>query len=207
MQGLRRKMLLSILVFITGMLVSVEKTQAGDILPNYVPLQMSFTYYGSPVRWGSLSADLAIYVFQPKYRPEESGDSCGIKGPELFIPTPEDWKAFYEVCISADIWDLGKESRAISEDIVHTPMHSHYWLLSVNYPDRKLEIEGEEKYVDIDIARAMGLPGRDQEDDGIRFLISDKIEIVMKYEKVQAVWDALGEFLIKGNKFPLMRMY
>ena len=128
-----------------------------------------------------------------------------MRGPKLFSPSLEDWKAFFDVCESADIWNIGKDGRVISKDIVHTPLNTHKWSLNLEYPHRKFEIMGEERAVDIDVypEYAKSIPDLYQ-DPWYIMIISDNIEIAMEYEKIQSVWDAFGKYIIKGQKFPLL---
>ena len=206
---MKRHLMWSLIFYaaLSGLLLFGVDSRASEISPNYVPLKMNFSYYGSPVCWGSLSADRRIYVFRPAYKPEMSENTLSVDGPELFTPTVEDWQAFYTICESADIWNLGKEGGILSEDIARTPLYPRSWSLNLEYPNKKLEIKGKERYMDIDIGRAMRLPGNASEEDGVYMIISDNIDIVMEYEKVQSVWDSFGKYIIRGKKFPLLRKY
>lgn len=199
-----QRILLSALIL---MLFPASKAWTGEVRPNYMPLKMSFYYYGSPSCWGSLSADKIVHVFRPGHRPEMYSGPLIVEGPALYAPSPENWQAFFDICESADIWNLGKENCIISGDIARRPMWPCSWSLNLEYPDRKLTITGEEKFVDIDIAHAMGLPGEDVEYSDARSIISDNLNIAMEYEKLQSVWDAFGKYVIMGKKFPLLRKY
>jgi len=197
---LRKKILLSVFIFISGVVLSSEKSKAGDISPNYVPTEMFFRYSFSGRLWGCLSADMAIYVYFPSLY---TGSVGRLDGPEIYTPSLEDWQAFFDVCESSDIWNLGKEGSTIPKDLVGSYSDPHVWLLNLEYPDRKLEIKGEEKDVDIDVYKEYGLAGMYQE-SGYYTIISDNIDVAMAYEKVQSVWDALGKYIIKGREFPLL---
>ena len=145
-----QKLLLSSLIFALWMLILTSKSQAGEPLPNYVPLKMSFSHgtkdYGF---WGTISEDMAIHVYCTGWVIERDENGVitkfeqGMVGPELFTPSNKDWKTFFDVCVSADIWDVGKEGRVISKDIAHRQTTPRRWWLKLEYPDRTLEIIGE----------------------------------------------------------------
>ena len=98
---------------------------------------------------------------------------------------------------------LRRGARAVYSPFCRGP---HVWQLKVEYSDRKLEIKGEDRFINLDKYPEYGhLPGIRQYEDLI--IISNNIDIAMAYERIQFVWDALGKYIIKGEEFPLLEGY
>jgi len=157
-------------------------------LESYVPLNMHFTIYheGRPPIWrtGTLSGDGKIHhaltIRLRSGHPEES----------VIEPTEEEWKEFFNVVESANIWGLEKGSELLPTTRARVPI---YWKLELEYPDRILKIEGWT----VSTTTRVDVKGA-KEVFGEQTLISKNLSIANEYENIQKIFYAIKKLLGEG---------
>lgn len=145
----------------------IDKAQR-PVVTNYVPLKMSLTRdYDASHHEGVLSGDGAFYVSIIT----SVGPSAGTK---KFVLTPnsQDWKALFDACERANLWNLGIEEKFLSEDCYsESYMPNLGWNLSLEYPDRTLTINGW----------TVALDPSKLDDLGLEVVSSDSVDMTNPY--------------------------
>lgn len=178
--------LASCLVF--SIFSSVNESHADEReLESYVPLNMHFTivHLGRPPIWrtGTLSSDGKIYhVLEREF--------SAIREESIIEPTEEEWKAFFNVVESTNIWGLKEGSEFLPTGIQRLARVPIYWKLELEYPERILEIEGWT----IAINTRVDAKGA-REVFGEQTFISSNLLIANEYENIQKIFYAIEKLL------------
>jgi len=156
-------------------------------LESYVPLSMHFTIYHAsrPPIWrtGTLSGDGKIYhAVERRFG--------AIREESTIEPTEEEWKEFFNVVESANIWDLEEGSEFLPAGTHRSARIPIYWKLELEYPDRILRIKGWTIAVNTRVEAEEA-----REIFGDQHFISDNLLIANEYENIQKIFHAIEKLL------------
>ena len=195
----RKKLLLIFLFFLSGVfLLSREgwSAEAGkEEIKSYVPLKLYFSRaYDASSGEGVLSGDGAVYFINDDSDAPYSRDP-GRKVVRVTNPTPEQWKKLYDICEAANIWGLGEISEFLPEENYEFVNVGTYWEIILEYPGRRLNVEGNEIFV----PEHIDVPGSLSQ-YGVKTIIAKNLIVAKEYPKLQEIFCYLYELAAPPNR-------